>query len=183
MQGNAFRSPFVYADTDSIKSTVKLDFTKINNARIKDAKASGAWALDPKGKPHYMGMFEYEEDHSGLFKTLGAKRYCSLKGDNLEITVAGVPKKKGSEVLKNDGGIEAFNFDYVFKNTGKTAAIYDDDIDEWIDVEGGRIHLTRNVTIIEVDYDMKLYKSYAQMLAIAQAWLDRVDYTDYNKRW
>ena len=183
MQGKSFRSPFVYADTDSIKSTVQLDFTKINNARIRDAKASGAWALDPKGKPHYMGVFEYEEDHSGLFKTLGAKRYCLLKDDTLEITVAGVPKKKGGEVLQRDGGIEAFNFDYVFKDIGKTAAIYDDDIDQWIEVDGKPLHITRNVTIINVDYDMKLYKSYAQMLALAQSWLDRVDFTDYNKRW
>ena len=97
--------------------------------------------------------------------------------------VAGVPKEKGSEVLKKDGGIEAFNFDYVFKDTGKTAAIYDDDIDKWIEIDGKPLHITRNVTIINVEYDMKLYKSYAQMLALAQSWLDRVDFTDYNKRW
>lgn len=63
-------SAFVYADTDSVKCRGELDFTKFNEERIRDAKASGAWAVDPKGKPHYMGVFEDEGgyDFFGLWE-------------------------------------------------------------------------------------------------------------------
>ena len=101
----------------------------------------------------------------------------------LEITVAGVPKKSGSKVLEQDGGIIKFDFNYVFRNTGKSGAKYDDDIDKWIEIDGHSLHLTRNVTIIEVDYSMTETKSYAQLLSIIDAFLDKYNYTDYNKRW
>lgn len=173
---------FVYADTDSVKSTTELDFTAFNSARIRAAKRSGAWAVDPKGKTHYMGVFEYEGKYD-LFRTLGAKRYCVVIGDELEITVAGVPKKTGSEVLKNDGGIEKFDFDYVFKDTGKTGAVYSDDIDTVMKVNGHSVHITRNVTIVDVDYSMTVNRDYKQLLWLIDAWLDKYDYSDYNKRW
>lgn len=114
---------------------------------------------------------------------MGAKRYCVVKDGELEITVAGVPKQKGSEVLVNDGGIEAFTFDYVFKNTGKTGAVYDDEIDKWIEIDGHRLHLTRNVTIVDMDYSMTITKDYYQLLWSLEEFIDKETYSDYNKKW
>lgn len=97
--------------------------------------------------------------------------------------MAGVPKEKGSEVLKRDGGIAKFDFDYVFKNTGKTGAVYSDDIDMVLEIDGHQLRITRNVTIVEMDYSMTASKSYAQLLWALEEFLDKYDYSDYNKRW
>lgn len=173
---------FVYADTDSVKSLAELDFTKYNNTRIKDAKRSGAWANDANGNPHYMGVFEYEGKYD-LFRTLGAKRYCTVTNGKLEITVAGVPKKKGSEELVEKGGIEAFTFDLVFEHSGKTASVYNDDMDEVVEVDGHELRITRNVVIVDVEYSMTAAKDYSQLLDQIQSFLDKYEYSDYNKRW
>ena len=177
-----YASDFVYADTDSVKATSELDFTKFNAKRIHDAKQSGAWANDSKGNPHYMGVFEYEGKYD-LFRTLGAKRYCTVIGDKLEITVAGVPKKEGSKVLQLSGGIVNFDFNYVFRDTGKSAAKYDDNIDKVVMIDGHELHLTRNVTILDVDYSMTVTQSYDHLINSLQAFLDKYELSDYNRRW
>ena len=125
-------------------------------------------------------------------------------GDDLEITVAGVPKSKGSAILKADGGILRFDKNYVFKGaghdpvpwynkakgewetitgTGKTGATYDDDINTWVELNGHRIHITRCVTIIEMDYAMSWTKSYQYISDTLEAELDKIRYSDYNKKW
>lgn len=106
-----------------------------------------------------------------------------MEDGKLEITVAGVPKAKGSEVLVRDGGIEAFTFDYVFKGTGKTGAVYDDEIDKRIEIDGHKLHLTRNVTIVDMDYSMTITEDYNQLLWSLQEFVDKQKYSDYNKKW
>lgn len=133
-----------------------------------------------------MGVFEYEGKYD-LFRTLGAKRYCTMKGDRLEITVSGVPKKAGSKELEEKGGIEAFDFGLVFGHSGKTASVYNDDMDIWVKVEDQGethdLHITRNVAIIEVEYSMSETADYMQLLDMVQHCLDKYDHTDYNKKW
>lgn len=51
---------FVYCDTDSVKYLGEIDLSKFNAERIKDSKRSGAYATDPKGITHYMGVYEKE---------------------------------------------------------------------------------------------------------------------------
>ena len=116
---------------------------------------------------------------------MGAKRYCTVKGGKLQITVAGVPKDTGSAYLAAHGGIEAFDFNLVFpgSETEKLGASYDDEINEIREVDGHRIHITRNVTLVSCDYYMTLYYSYRQILDQAEAFLDKYDHSDYNKRW
>lgn len=176
------RLNFVYADTDSVKSRSPVNMDKYNQARIRAAKASGAYAVDPKGITHYMGVFE-EEGMYELFVTLGAKRYCYLQGGKLAITVAGVPKAAGSEELKRKGGIEAFTDGFIFEDSGKTAAVYNDFSDYWIDVDGIPLHITRNVCIIPSTYDLSLERNYAVLLASLQDTLDSIGFTDYNRKW
>ena len=175
-------SPFVYADTDSVKCTDALDFSRFNNQRIRDAKRSGAWGLDSEGAAHYMGVFESEGKYD-LFKTLGAKRYCSVRGDKIEITIAGVPKKAGSAELARKGGIEALDFDFVFNESGKSGASYDDKIDVLIHVDGHDLRITPNVTIVDVAYSMTVTQNYYELLFLCQSYLDSIDYSDYNKKW
>lgn len=163
---------FVYADTDSVKCQGNPDFRKYNLERIKDAKSSGAWALDRDGEPHYMGVFEYE-GKSDLFKTLGAKRYCTLKGDKLTITIAGVPKTTGSHELNMAGGIEQFTDDFVFSNSGKLTAFYNDDADYTREIDGHQLHITRYVALIDVEYRMNIKADYALLCQTCQELLDK----------
>ena len=170
---------FVYADTDSIKSRSPVDLSRYNAARIRDAKASGAFADDPKGTRHYMGVFESEGMYD-QFVTLGAKRYCSKEGDLTTITVAGVPKRAGAAELERKGGIEAFVDGLVFEESGKMAAVYNDAVDYWIEVDGLPLHITRNVCIVPTTYDLSLETNYALLIATLQDTIDSFHKTDYN---
>ena len=172
---------FVYADTDSIKTTHPVNLDQYNQARIRDAKASGAYATDPKGNVHYMGVFEYEGQYD-LFVTLGAKRYCVKQGDDIIITVAGVPKTAGSAELVRRGGIESFTNRFVFQDCNKLHAMYNDHVDFWIEVDGIPLHITQNVYLSPATYDMTLEQNYAILVATLQDQLDQINFTDYNAK-
>lgn len=133
-----------------------------------------------------MGVFEYEGKYD-LFRTLGAKRYCTVIAGGTEITVSGIPKEEGSKELVEKGGIEMFDFDFVFSHSGKTASVYNDDMDEIVTVtEDGVSHelrITRNVAIINIPYYMHESRDYQQLIDMIQASLDKQQYSDYNKKW
>ena len=115
-----------------------------------------------------------------------------------------MPKYTGAAILADDGGIESFNFDYVFlgeghrpcpmlnrktgeiemiTGTGKSGAVYHDFVDEWKEIDGNRIHITRNVSIVNMDYSMTEFKSYKQLRMQVENWLDEHNHSDYNKKW
>lgn len=98
----------------------------------------------------------------------------------------------------------AFKWDYVFKaeghspceyynrkkkrteiitGTGKSGAVYHDKIDEDMIIEGNKVHITRNVSIVNVDYSMSEWASYSQARMGVQEYLDTFDNPDYNKKW
>ena len=127
-----------------------------------------------------------------------------MKDGELEITVAGVPKDKGAAILKADGGLTAFKWDYVFLSeghapceyynrkkkriemitgTGKSGAVYHDKVDEDMVIDGNTVHITRNVSIVNVDYSMGEWQSYAQVKLEVQEYLDTYNNRDYNKKW
>ena len=170
---------FVYCDTDSIKARCDIDLDKYNQERIRDAKASGAYAVDAKGVIHYMGVFEYEGTYD-QFVTLGAKRYCYVVGGKLVITVAGVPKEKGADELQDRGGIESFLDGFIFHNSGKLESFYNDCADIWVDTPDGiPLHITRNVYLAETTYNLKLEENYALLVSALQDTLDARTQNDY----
>lgn len=160
---------FVYCDTDSVKYLGDADFTQFNNLRIKESKASGAFATDPQGETHYMGVFEQETGYQE-FKTLGAKKYAyrpdsgKHKGE-LQITVSGVDKKKGAIELEKAGGLKAFAPDFKFIEGGGTEAIYNDvpEITAYT-AEGRTIPITRNVVIRDSTYTLGITGEYERLL-------------------
>ena len=93
-----------YVDTDSIKCVHDhtADFEDYNKEIIKRCEERGYYADDPKGRRHYLGVFEYEGTYAE-FKTLGAKRYITKKegASEYETTIAGVDKKKGAKDRKS----------------------------------------------------------------------------------
>ena len=173
---------FVYADTDSVKVLEDIDLAGYNARKIKEAKRSGAYATDPKGNVHYMGVFEFEGRYD-QFVTLGAKRYCTVEDGKLEITVAGVPKIAGAKELERKGGIAVFEDGFIFSESGKTGALYNDDVDMWIEIDGHSLHITRNVVIMETTFNMSLTPDYRQMHEFLTERLDTLSQDDYNKKW
>lgn len=159
-------SNFVYCDTDSVKflDDVQIDFTKYNNKRIEASRASGAYARDPAGAVHYMGVYEQEKT-ADRFLSWGAKKYAYEIGDDLYLTCAGVHKKKGAAELKAAGGLEAFREGFVFKDGGGTESVYNDhpEVDHvWI---GHRmIKITSNVVIRPSEYTLGLSGDYRMLL-------------------
>ena len=142
----------VYVDTDSVKIEGTCDYTDYNKQRIADSTKNGAFAVDSKGKTHYMGVMEEEEDNYGArFRTMGAKKYAyeglplkecmspddwdqlkkycdkrglKCEGCNLHITIAGVAKYIGAVELWNMGGLDKFAPGTTFRLAGGTRSVY-----------------------------------------------------------
>lgn len=153
----------IYTDTDSVKYIGKADWSAYNEERKQDSIRSGAYADDPKGNRHYMGVFELDAEYTD-FKTMGAKKYVFTENgsDTLECTIAGVGKKKGGAEL---GSIENFKEGFIFTEAGGTESRYNDDIDLTIEREGHSLRITRNVCILPSTYELGLTGEYKRLLS------------------
>lgn len=171
---------FVYCDTDSVKYVGNIDWDEYNKDRIKDSKRTGAYATDPTGKTHYMGVYELETAHLPNqsyceFATLGAKKYCyrETPDSELKVTIAGVTKKKGGKELEKHGGIKAFAPGFVFVEAGGMDAIYNDDPEvKTYQAEGRTLEITSNVVLKEGVYTLGITAEYEKLLEISTKILD-----------
>ena len=157
---------FVYCDTDSVKYIGSIDWTAYNKQREKDSKASGAFATDPKGITHYMGVYEADGEYSE-FKTLGAKKYAYNyeSGGETYVTIAGVTKKKGGKELDENGGLKAFSPGFTFVKAGGTEAIYNDEPEiKTVVRDGKQINITPNIVIKDSTYTLGITAEYASLL-------------------
>ena len=161
----AGRMCYLYSDTDSVKYIGNADFSSYNKKKIAASKASGAYAQDPKGKTHYMGVFEEEEDMIE-FVTLGPKKYGYRTDDGtLHITIAGVGKKDGAAELESCGGLDMFKEGFVFRAAGGLEAVYNDDINmEYTTEDGVIIPITRNVYLKPSTYTLGMSGDIMRML-------------------
>jgi hypothetical protein len=168
---------FVYSDTDSVKYVGDIDWTKYNKEREKYSKKSGAFAKDPKGRTHYMGVYEIETEGDGYyeFATLGAKKYCyrETPESELHITIAGVTKKTGGKELEKAGGIEAFKAGFIFTEAGGIEAVYNDtpEITKYY-IDGHEISITSNVVLRESTYTLGITAEYEKLLQISHKGID-----------
>ena len=191
---------FVYCDTDSVKFTGRVDFEAYNAERIAECKESGAYATDPSGITHYMGVFETEDNpETGVayryFKTLGAKKYAYVEKDvemwketgkigdweytyrkigkgRTHCTIAGVNKKKGGKELDKHGGLSAFAEDFVFKEAGGTQAIYNDTppMDSVV-IENHVLPITANIAILPSEYTLGITGEYERIIKYSKKYL------------
>lgn len=133
---------YIYSDTDSVKifnyEVHKPFFERYRQQiddKIKDVcewyKLDGA-LFSPKnkhGEVITLGYWDYEGQYQ-KFKTLGAKRYLVEKDGKLELTVAGVNKKKACEYLsKQPDPFTAFDDNLVVPvdYTGRQVLTYIDE--------------------------------------------------------
>lgn len=165
---------FVYADTDSVKYIGNVSFAAYNRQRIKESKTAGAYAKDPKGNIHYMGVYEQEPGYD-RFVTLGAKKYCVEQQGKVHCTVSGVNKRDGGPELERAGGITAFKRGFVFREAGGTESIYNDETDMVITMPNGQpLHIGPNVVIRDSTYTLGVSAEYAKILE---------EYETYYLRW
>lgn len=165
----------VYVDTDCCKFVGDVDFSAYNAERVSECMASGAYATDKHGIIHYMGVYEHDA-HYKQFVTLGAKKYAYVDdNDELHITVSGVNKRRGATELAVNGGIEAFKPGFVFRDSGKTESVYNDERKPVIaNVDGHLITITRNVVIRETTYTLGMTDDYATLLDASSEMLNKV---------
>lgn len=173
---------FVYCDTDSVKYIGAVDWSAYNEARKADSLKNGAWADDPKGRRHFMGVYEPDDGYPAQFATRGAKKYCVRHPDGkLEATIAGVGKREddghvsGGMELEKHGGFDAFLAEeFTFTEAGGNELAYYDGPPEVVRIEGKRLTLGKSVTITASTYtlsDTDIYRDlYISGDAIA-AWL------------
>ena len=165
----------IYCDTDSVMFIGdRPGLDELNRSYIERCTVAGAFADDPKGKRHYLGVFENEDDSRTGYKyerfaTLGAKKYAFEKLDKngklyVGITVAGVPKKKGAEELARKGGLEAFKPNFVFNETGKLMTVYNDDEYGNYEINGEIVYISRNVCLAPTTYALGLSDDYKTLL-------------------
>lgn len=130
---------WLYSDTDSCygKGWNMEKLEAYNESCKEKLKRNGYGAVIRDGKEYWLGVAEVEKHDQ--FKTMGAKRYCLRDGEDLKITVAGVPKKKGALCLDND--IENFKDGFIFSGTktGKQTHTYFFSEDIHTDASGNEI--------------------------------------------
>lgn len=164
-------SCFVYTDTDSVKYIGNIDagIAEYNDAQEKQSFANGGYAVDAKGEMHYLGVYEREKSYD-RFVTWGAKRYAYEQNGQLYVTTAGVVKRKGKTEnaggleLSARGGLEAFKPGFVFRDAGGTEALYNDNVDIWLTVDGNPLHITDNVCIRPSEYTLGITGEYDYLL-------------------
>lgn len=129
---------WLYSDTDSCYGK-DWDMQKVEeyNQSCKDLlKANNYSAVVRDGKEYWLGVVDIEKHDK--FRTMGAKRYCVQDGEELKITVAGVPKKTGAKCLHS---IEDFKEGLIFDGatTGKQTHTYFFSEDIHIDAAGNEV--------------------------------------------
>lgn len=163
---------FVYCDTDSVKYLGELDLSAFNEERIRDSTASGAFATDPKGVTHYMGVFE-DEGRYQAFVTMGSKKYAYMTRNwTLVTTVSGVNKKRGAEELRRHGSLAQFKPGFVFSDAGGTESVYNDLTREVINVDGHELELGPNIYIRPSTYTLGITQEYGELLADPAEYLE-----------
>ena len=174
------QATFIYCDTDSVKYIGNINLEEYNKTKIELAEYNGGKATDKHGVTHYMGV--YEQEHTAdRFVAWGAKKYACQYGDDIKITIAGVPKKKGAEELKLAGGLDRLQPSYTFY-AGKLASYYNDTADYHIDIDGHDVHVTKNVTLKDTQYILSIADKYYDILQDAVNYRKAMDLMRANKR-
>lgn len=158
----------VYCDTDSVKYIGDIDLASYNDAVVKQAIEASAFATDPQGVTHYMGVYEQEQTYAE-FMTWGAKKYATSykEGGPITTTIAGVSKKRGGLELALWGGFDAFKPGFTFYAAAGNLVVYNDHptVGE-IQVDGHIIEITRNLCICDNSYTVGITREYARILGL-----------------
>lgn len=171
----------VYCDTDSIKFINDKHLQEFENMnsytmeRIKNADIKPYATKD--GKRYYMGIWEYE-GKSDYFKTLGAKKYCTVKENKFEVTVSGMHKIKGAKSVKN---IENFEIGNTYHDVGRTVSYYNDEKPHNITIDGVTFTTASNIGVVDTTYTLGITNEYWELLIKSKKVVDKKVKRLYNR--
>lgn len=195
-----FKNDYLYSDTDSLK-VINIDkhqkyFEDYNNLireKIKQAMEYHKLPIERcipktiKGIEKCIGVWDWETKDGvyDWFKTLGAKRYITVQGDDIHITISGVNKKNGAEFLKwkfktMDNVLDNFDNNLVFNGeyvndkgdeksaTGKSVHTYIDFetkgvVQDYLGVKN-YYHELASIHMEATDYSMSLSNEFIKYL-------------------
>ena len=155
---------FVYCDTDSVKFVGTVDFTELNREIQEQSERHQAYADDPAGNRHYLGVYEHDATYK-RFVTLGAKKYAYEDDKGLHITISGVSKSGAAEL----GKLENFREGFVFrKSAGQEAAYNDEWMEEPVEIDGHRLAISPNIYLSQSEYTLGLTLEYKRLFYLTQ---------------
>lgn len=161
---------FVYCDTDSVKFVGQVDFSELNAEIQAKSEKHGAYADDPVGNRHYLGVFECEGTMP-RFCTLGAKKYAyEDSAGKLHITIAGVSKSGAREM----GKLENFQEGFIFRESGGMEALYNDQWSEPIVIDGHELEIPPNIYLSNGEYTLGLTLEYKRLFHLTQEEFDKI---------
>lgn len=177
----------LYWDTDSLKFIGDPDFTAYNLEKVNGSTKNYAYATDPSGVTHFMGVFEDDGEYLE-FKYLGAKKYCYYSMDKnketgefekkFHITIAGVNKSKGAAELEELAAkermetgnntitaIDMFRPGTRFTKSAGIEAYYNDLLTPiHTTIQRHNIAITSNVYFSDGEYTLNITDDYEQII-------------------
>ena len=155
---------FVYCDTDSVKYVGDVDFTELNDEIRAQSERHHAYADDPAGIRHYLGVYEHDATYK-RFVTLGAKKYAYEDDKGLHITISGVSKSGAKEM----GCLENFKEGFVFKESAGQEAVYNDEwMEDPIEIDGHLLSISPNIYLSQAEYTLGLTLEYKRLFYLSQ---------------
>lgn len=167
---------FIYCDTDSVKFVGTVDFSELNAELEARSEKHGAYADDPAGHRHYLGVFECESKEAGKptyerFVTLGAKKYAYEDEAGLHITISGVSKSGAQEM----GKLENFREGFIFRDSAGLEAFYNDVAkEEPLEIDGHELIVTPNIYLSQGRYRLGLTQDYKWLFRLTQEQYDKI---------
>ena len=162
---------FVYCDTDSVKFIGDVDLSYLNDEIRELSERHAAYADDPSGFRHYLGMYELDtKEPYKKFCSLGAKKYAYEDDKGLHITIAGV-SKSGAEEMQT---INNFREGFLFTKAGGMEATYNDEDDNGtLEIDGHEIKLTPNIYLEQSTYRLGITMEYKHLFRLTQEQYDK----------
>ena len=189
-----------YCDTDSIKGEFNSQDMKFidqyNQEILKlhdymsekyDINIDLYRPVDPDGVVRPLGIFA-DDGFYKEFKTLGAKRYCSLEynkkknRDEIHTTIAGLPKSCGAHKITELGGVNQFNshIKWGSEESHKLTSYYNDDQPEadWVDMNGNVYHSKDKygLCLMPTSFDMSVTDEYEAFYSFIQTGFSDTNY-------
>ena len=167
---------FIYCDTDSVKFAGDVDFSSLNSVIQARSEKHHAYADDPFGVRHYLGVWEREgkdltKPTYKRFVSLGAKKYAYEDEKGLHITLAGVSK---SGVKELNGKLENFREGWVFRESAGLEAAYNDLGHDPVVIDGHTVEIPPNIWLHQSTYVLGLTLDYKDLFKLTQENFDKI---------
>jgi hypothetical protein len=184
------KNDYVYTDTDSVKyrhpekyEQFFIEYNEMIQKKLRlmcDYYSLPYGYIEPcdiTGEKQPLGIWDTEAGGTKkpyrIFKTLGAKRYMYLQGDEVVMTCAGIRKEAINYLIKKYGRIgvfEHFNHNLLVpaEESGKATAYYTDFEFEGaaVDYLGNEFHYSEMscVSLVNSDYSLSRAQKYIDYL-------------------